>query len=316
MARGRPLDTVPAVRKLSTTLLVLLMAVAVGCSDDDGGAGGEGSGTPTTEAVGVLAEVPVGTTVHAGGFVVDVHAVRMVRDTVGRAFVELDATITNVGPNPARFSVPSRLEGAGPPVERVEPEEPLEINPSTPVDAVIRFPVPSGVGDHGEDLDSARLVLGADGRHQAVVPFDGSAATALEPRQVEVGAVLTAGHVDLIVHGGWLRFHDPLIHENLPEGRALLELSFDAVRGEGGAPNLTADNLRLRLPDATVLAVRRDGRSAPNVLLEPDVPATGLTARFEVPEGTAGDHALVLVGPYGDAGAEVRGELAFTVGSG
>ena len=306
-----PVPPSPLLRAGAGALAVVVLAA---CSD--GGDGGSGSTTSTTETEAVRAELTLGQRVHSAGFVIDAVKVQVARNPVGRHTVELVASVENVGPAPVPFEPVARLEHGGTELDR-EPEaadEILSIPPTTPTAVVIRFPLPDGVAEDGTGLTSGRILFGDPGRHRAVIPLDGAPPHALAPIPTDAGGRIVAGNVTITVGGGHARFDDPLSHENLTAGRALLVLGFNASRGQGGAPNLARDNFRLRLPDGSVTAVRRDGRSAPNVLLAPRTVSENLLIRFEVPDPPAGTYVLILVGPYADDGSEVRGELDFTVG--
>ncbi len=69
------------------------------------------------------------------------------------------------------------------------------------------------------------------------------------------------------------------------------------------------------MPDGTAVAVRSDGRSGVNEILQGKEGTTipDLSVRFEIPSPAQGQYALVLRGNYGPGGAFVEGELAFTI---
>lgn len=314
----------------ASAAVAALVVLVPGCTGgDDGGA----ESSPTTiEREAVRAEIPLGVRVHSAGFVIDAVKVQVARNPVGRHSLELVASVENVGPAPVPFEPVARLEHGG---TEVDPEISEDrtgdegdggqdgdegdggaalIAPGPAAEVIIRFPLPDGVADDGAGLAAGRVLFGDPGRHRAVVPFDGSPPHTLAPIPASAGSRLVAGNLAVTVGGGHARYDDPLTHENLAAGRALLVVGFNATRGPAGAPNLARDNFRLRLPDGTVTGVRRDGRSAPNVLIAPSTTSENLTVRFEVPDPPAGEYVLIVVGPYADDGSEVRGELSFTVG--
>jgi hypothetical protein len=306
-----PVPPSPRVRIWAGAFAVVVLAACSG-----GGDGGRGSTTSTTETEAVRAELTLGQRVHSAGFVIDAVKVQVARNPVGRHTVELVATIENVGPAPVPFEPVARLEHGGAEFDR-EPDpgdEIPSIPPATPTTVVLRFALPDGVGEDGTGLAGGRILFGDPGQHRAVIPLDGAPPHALAPIPASASGRLVAGNVTVTLGGGHARFDDPLSHENLTAGRALVVLGFNASRGQGGAPNLARDNFRLQLPDGSVTAVRRDGRSAPNVLLAPRTVSENLSVRFEVPDPPAGDYVLIVVGPYADDGSEVRGELGFSVG--
>ena len=93
-----------------------------------------------------------------------------------------------------------------------------------------------------------------------------------------------------------MRWDLPDWHDELPLATEALTVTYDVTYTgtfSGGIP-FTADNVRIRLPDGTVLAPRADGHSQSIVAIGPGRTARGLTSRFEVPNGLAGFVAFVL----------------------
>ncbi len=78
---------------------------------------------------------------------------------------------------------------------------------------------------------------------------------------------------------------------------------------------LQSGNVALKLPDGTSVAVRSDGISGVNELLQgkEGTTITGLSVRFDVPSPAAGEYALIIKGKYGPDGAQVEAEALFTV---
>ena len=63
------------------------------------------------------------------------------------------------------------------------------------------------------------------------------------------------------------------------------------------------------------MAVRSDGVSGVNELLQGKEGTTipDLSVRFEIDDPPEGEYAFVLKGKYGAGGADVQGELPFTI---
>ena len=127
----------------------------------------------------------------------------------------------------------------------------------------------------------------------------GSAVGDVSNEPVDLGLGSTrgrAGSVRVTLTGGVVRSDDPLTHRQLESGHALVDLTFD-VRRFGGAHATTfigTDNLALRLPDGTTVAVRGDGISNPAELLAPGATIRDLHVRFEVPAPADGRYSLVV----------------------
>jgi hypothetical protein len=97
-----------------------------------------------------------------------------------------------------------------------------------------------------------------------------------------------------------------------------LTIRFNATPSVGiqiGQGVLQSDAVALRLPDGTAVAVRSDGRSGVNEILQGKEGTTirDLSVRFVIPAPAQGDYAFILRGNYGPGGAEASGELPFTI---
>ena len=81
---------------------------------------------------------------------------------------------------------------------------------------------------------------------------------------------------------------------------------------EGG---LRRGHSAIKLPDDTAAAVRTDGRSGVNELLQclEGTTIQGLSVRFIVDAPAAGQYAFIVRGPYGPDRAMVEGEVTFDV---
>lgn len=296
-------------RSLGATPAVLAVASALvlaACSDSGAGGGSAGEATTTTAASALRDPVslPVGGTVAVAGFSVTVTEVVSGTDPRDRTVVDAEVEITNVGPGPARFAPRVVLSAPEHPAARPSQLPSDELPPGATVEHTLRFAVAAGF-----PLAESRLLFGEPGENQAALELDGRGGVSRLPLGLPGGAEAQVGHMAVVVQGGTVRWDDPVNHEMLTDGRALVVVRFDALRGVGGSPNLTSANLRLRLADGTVVPTRPDGHSSPNVVIERNGVASGLVARFEVPDPVTSPLTLVVAGPYGDGGTDVAGEV-------
>ena len=214
--------------------------------------------------------------------------------TADGADVVLAATFVNDGPKATTFpAVDLVLESAGVSVlaDGGDTDRPTVPGSATGTGA-FAFHV------HPEfDLTSAVLTIGNASGVQSIVSLGSRASVTNEPIDLGLTSLRgRAGSVRATVTDGVVRSDDPLTHRQLDSGHALIDLTFD-VRRFGGANTTTfigTDNLALRLPDGTTVAVRGDGLSNPGELLAPGASLHDLHVRFEVPASVDGRYALVL----------------------
>ena len=95
-------------------------------------------------------------------------------------------------------------------------------------------------------------------------------------------------------------------------------VSFEVTVAEGipiGEGVLQSPNVALKLPDGTAVAVRSDGRSGVNELLQGKEGTTiqDLSVRFIVDEPADGQYAFLVRGPYAPDREMVEGEVTFDV---
>jgi hypothetical protein len=118
--------------------------------------------------------------------------------------------------------------------------------------------------------------------------------------------------------GAELRADLPEKHSEEEAGKLALTVFFTATPQAGiqvGQGVLQDGNVALTLPDGTSVAVRSDGISGVNEILQGKEGTTilDLSVRFDVPAPAEGDYAFILKGAYGAGGAQVQGEAPFTV---
>lgn len=177
------------------------------------------------------------------------------------------------------------------------------------------------VVDGNFNFDQAILVVGKAGNQQARVPLGGAGELiSLEPQRMDVQGQAVAGRLVLDLSEVEIRTDLPDIHNTTKAGQRVMVVRFFATdtrpAGTASSHNLQSQNLALKLPNGTTLAVRSDGRSAPNVLVTSAMAKSVLTARFDITDPVAGSYALVVQGPYADAGGAAAGEVRFQIPEG
>jgi hypothetical protein len=230
--------------------------------------------------------------------------------------VTIEAEFENLGEDQARFDSQLVLIAGGENYTVDGFEEDLPTVPGNLTsDGVIAFRV-----DEDFEFDDATLVIGNPSNNQAIVPLGpgGEDLVDLAPIQVPVTGSATAGAVTLNVEGVEVRADLPDIHSIMEEGKKVMTITFSADIANGipiGEGVLQSQNVILRLPDGTAVAVRSDGVSGVNELLQgkEGTRISDLSARFEVPDPVEGEYAFIVRGRYSSATEPVEGELVFVV---
>jgi len=170
------------------------------------------------------------------------------------------------------------------------------------------------------DFEDATLTIGNPSNNQAVVPIGprGDKLVSLEPQTIAVTGKATAGPLTLNVEGAELRADLPDWSDEVEKGHLALTIRFSATVGTGitiGQGVLQDPNVALQLPDGTAVAVRSDGRSGVNELLQGKEGTTipDLSVRFEIKDPAKGAYAFIVKGNYGPSNAHVEGELPFEI---
>ncbi len=174
--------------------------------------------------------------------------------------------------------------------------------------------------DEAFSFDDAVLVVGLPSNNQAIVPLTPGAGelVSLEPQVIAASGSATAGALTVTLTGVEVRADLPEKHDEEEEGKLALTVFFSAMPAAGiqiGQGVLQNGNVALKLPDGTSVAVRSDGISGVNELLQgkEGTTITDLSVRFDVPSPAAGEYALIIKGKYGPGGAQVEAEVLFTV---
>jgi hypothetical protein len=234
-----------------------------------------------------------------------------------RATVTMDATFENLGADTATFDSQTVLTAGG---DNFEGERFGEGLPE----------VPGGLTGNGELIfevtnefafDDAVLIIGNAENNQAFIPIGPDATeelVTLEPQAVAVSGPIVVGALTINVESAEVRADLPDTHSEIENGNTSITFQFSASPAAGiqiGQGVLQSDAFALKLPDGTAVAVRSDGRSGVNELLQGKEGTTipDLSVRFEIPLPAEGAYALVVRGNYGPGGTVVEGELPFTI---
>lgn len=233
--------------------------------------------------------------------------------------VTIDAEIENLGATEATFDSQLVLMAGGENYTTSDFDQELPNVPGELMgNGVFAFDV-----DEEFAFDDATLVVGNPTNNQAIVPIgpDGDDLVDLAPVVMPVTGSATAGAVTLNVEEVEVRADLPNIHSEVEKGKQLMIVRFSADVATGipiGEGVLQSPNVILKLPDGTAVAVRSDGTSGVNELLQGKEGTTisDLSVRFEVPDPVEGEYAFVVRGRYSSAPEPVEGELVFVVAAG
>ena len=235
-----------------------------------------------------------------------------------RGTVTMDAVFENLGADTATFDSQTVLTAGG---ENFVGERLGEGLPE----------VPGGLTGNGELIfdvpnefafDDAVLIIGNADNNQAFIPIGEDATQALvtlEPQAVAVSGPIVAGALTINVEGAEVRADLPDTHGEIEEGKHVDHVPVLGITRARVSRSVRAscsrDAFALKLPDGTAVAVRSDGRSGVNELLQGKEGTTipDLSVRFEIPLPASGAYVLVVRGNYGPGGTVVEGELPFTI---
>ena len=106
--------------------------------------------------------------------------------------------------------------------------------------------------------------------------------------------------------------------DEVEEGHLAMIVSFEVAVGAGiaiGEGVFQSQNVALVLPDGTAVAVRSDGRSGVNELIQGKEGTTvrDLSVRFIIDAPPEGEYTFLVRGPYGPDREMVEGEITFVV---
>lgn len=306
-----------------TAVVAMLIVFAVACG---GGGSDEPDATDTPEAAATEPDATSASTTstisidvdawHAG-WKVSLGTATLGPDSLGIQTVSIDAGFENLSSSASTFNSQIALTSGG--------------NAYSDTGIEHEFPnVPGGLSGSGTiaiqvdddfTLDDATLIIGNPDNNQAVVPIGAESPdelVTLEPLQLDPTGSAEAGPVGFAVSGVEVRADLPDWSSEVEEGHLALIVSFEVTVGEGislGEGTMSGDNLALSLPDGTAVAVRSDGRSGVNELLQGKEGTTiqDLSARFIINAPPEGTYAFIIRGNYGPDHSMVEGEVPFEV---
>lgn len=249
--------------------------------------------TATPLPTPVTTTYAIETTAWYAGLLIHFDAATSVIDE-GGGVVTIDLRLENPGSELATLNVGVLLAAGGRAVEPTRGTVIPDVAPGASTGLTLQFDV-----DGSFDVARAALRIGRPAEHIVIVPLvAGSAAlTTLEPRALELKGTATAGSLAVTLAGGEVRADLPDWGLELPRGTMALSLVYSArYRGDfAGGFAFTGANIRLRLPDGTVIPARPDGHSQSVAVLEPGAAVPNLSSRFDVPEPVAGSYALEVI---------------------
>jgi hypothetical protein len=321
---------IPAFLKQLTGFVAL--SVALGVVAACGGGDDTTTSTPTAERTGgssstAVATTPADTGNGGGSDSIEVnesfwHAgfeVDLGTATLADNVVKIEGVFKNLGPafNAAIDSTITLRSGGNDYTDTAIFEEDLPQVPSKGQKTgnfAIRV-------DDGFSFDDAVLIIGHPDNNQAIIPLGpnaGETIRTLEPKELTIAGQAVAGPVAVDLEGGELRADLPEKYSIADKEHLELTLLFSVTPGNGitvGQGVFQSPNVKLKTPDGKTIAVRDDGVSGVNEILQGKEGTTisDLSVRFEVKKPTAGQYTLIITGLWGPSASEVTGEALFTV---
>ena len=276
-------------------LLALIPAVLAGCLDV---AVPSASPTlaPTAEPTAPTITYAPGTTVWYEGLLITVQAVSATLDKRGGPVIVV-LRLENPGADDAELDARVLLQvDADTAATPLAPTRDSKI-PTVPAggtaEAALTYEL-QGVAS----VDRGVVLIGELPLHVARVPLTvvGGEAETLQPIELALSGVGTAGDLRIATRGAVLRWDLPDWSEELSAELAVLTLTYDVTYlGDfSGGFAFTGDNVALRLPGNTLVESRHDGHSQSIELIGAGKTKKGLSSRFELPSGMTGRFALVL----------------------
>ena len=308
-------------RFIVLTMLVIGLATALGAACGDGGSDAPDATAPVATAVEPTSSPADSITLAASfwhaGWRVTLGEATLGEDEFGIRTVTIEARFENLSSGTSTFNSQVVLTSGGNSFGDSGAEEDL---PNVPAglsnDGLFAIEV-----DDAFSLDDATLTVGNPDNNQAIIPIGPNSPdelVSLEPLQISVAGSAAAGPVAFTVTGVEVRADLPDWSQEVEEGRLALIVSFEVTVGEGiaiGEGVFQSQNVALLLPDGTAVAVRSDGRSGVNELLQGLEGTTiqDLSVRFIIDAPAEGQYSFLVRGPYGADRAEVEGEVTFEV---
>lgn len=269
----------------------ILAAALAGCSSET--TTPSPSPTPAPLPTPVLTTYSLEMTAWIEGLVVTVHGASASLDPKGGP-VTVTLRIDNPGADVAALDVPIRLTASGYVYNVVSGTVLPEVEAGASAEVSLVFEV-----DSHSSIDDGVLRIGRPGDHQVQIPFtNGPIPTiTLKPAPAALSGTVTAGGIRLVLRRREVRWDVPDYYQELPVSTEALTVTYDVTYAGTftGGIAFTGANVRLRLPDGTLVAPRRDGHSQSVVLVGLGKTAKNLISRFEIPAGTSGTLGLLVI---------------------
>jgi hypothetical protein len=306
-------------------IVAMLTVFAVACG---GGGDDEPDATDTPEVVETATEagptsapatdsMAIDQDVWHAGWKVSLGTATLETDSIGVRIVSIDAVFENLSTSTSSFNSQIAFVSGGNAYSDTALEHELPRVPGGLTGTgIIAIQV-----DDDFTLDDATLIIGNPDNNQVTVPIGPDSPdelVTLEPIDIPASGSADAGPIAFSVTGVEVRADLPDWSDEVEAGKLALTVSFEVTPASGipiGNGVLQSDNVALRVPDGSALAVRTDGRSGVNELLQgrEGTLISDLSARFIIDQPAAGTYAFIVRGPYGADRAMVEGEVAFEV---
>jgi hypothetical protein len=285
----------PGARRGRLGAAVVLVAVtALAACSDESVASAAPTPTRVPEPTARVTTYAPAATVWYAGLVISIDTATAKLDQRGGSVTVAARLANQASPDPISVEGPIALVVGG---EAFEPTRETQL-PDVEQGQVAAVDIEFDVVGHASAEDAV-LVIGRDGEHQARVPVGpaGGETAAFQPIDLELSGSTTAGQLRLRLRRAQLRWDLPDWGQQLPADRAVITVVYDAtyVGSFGGGFAFTADNVRLRLPDGTLVAPRQDGRSQSTAVIGPGKTKRDVVSRFEIPSPVTGELQLVAV---------------------
>ena len=242
--------------------LALTAALLAGCIDAPVPSASP-TPTPSPEPTPTTTTYHLGATIWYEGLLIHVDDIVATLDQRGGP-VEVRLRIENPGDDEGELDGRIRLlvdaSSKDAPVEATRESKVPSIPAHGIADALMTYEL-QGIAS----VDKGVVLIGEDVNHVARIPLTPAAGdlVAFEPVALSVSGAGTAGDLRLALRSGVLRWDLPDWSQELVAGLDAVTLTYDITylgKFSGGFP-FTGDNVRLRLPNGTVIGPRRDGHS-------------------------------------------------------
>lgn len=269
----------------------ILAAALIGCTSET--TTPSPSPTPAPLATAVVTTYSLETTAWVEGLVVTVHGASASLDPKGGP-VTVTMKIDNPGGDLAALDVPIRLTASGFTYNVVSGTVLPEIDAGGSAEVSLVFEVESR-----SSIANGVLRIGRPGDHQVQIPFTAGPipTLTLKPQTASLSGVATAGGIRIALHRREVRWDLPDWYQELPVLNEALTVTYDVtyVGTFTGGAAFTGANVRLRLPNGTLVAPRKDGHSQSVVLVGAGKTVKNLLSRFEIPAGTSGTLGILVM---------------------